>query len=267
MMLSLVIDKNNTDWDMKLSQVLFAYRTAKHAATGRTPFEMLYGRMARLPAEISMTTNPMPIESTEKYAQELVNRLHEAHEEARATLQRVAEQYKSNYRKGKQQLESHYKVGDKVWLYTPETPEKRCPKFLFRWFGPYVILAQTGPVNYKVQTCDNLQKKRVVHVSRMKPYYDSLQRKRPAQYLEPLFTHRTDPTYYNDSDCEDNENRFEVEEIVSRRVVPNQRAGKTETQYLVKWRGYDSSEDSWVPEANLDSCRALLQDFLEGQGM
>ena len=33
MMLSLVIDKDNSDWDKKLSHVLFAYRTAVHKAT------------------------------------------------------------------------------------------------------------------------------------------------------------------------------------------------------------------------------------------
>ena len=182
-------------------------------------------------------------------------------------MHEVAEQYKANYRKGKQQMKSHYKVGDKVWLYTPETPEKRCPKFLFRWFGPYLITAQKGPVNFRVQTCDALKKERVVHVSRMKPYHDSLERKRPAGFLEPLFVHRTDPNYYTDSDDEESSDRFELEEILSRRVVPNQRAGKTETQYLVKWKGYDSSANSWVPEANLDGCEATLREFLEGQGM
>ena len=47
---------------------------------------------------------------------------------------------------------------------------------------------------------------------------------------------------------------FSVEKIVSKKVV----AGKT--QYLLKWKGYDSGENTWEPEENLD-CHDLLVDF------
>ena len=45
--------KNESDWDMDIDAVLFAYRTTKHCSTGVTPFMMLYGREARLPVEHS----------------------------------------------------------------------------------------------------------------------------------------------------------------------------------------------------------------------
>ena len=47
---------------------------------------------------------------------------------------------------------------------------------------------------------------------------------------------------------------FSVEKIVSKRVV----GGKT--QYLLKWKGYDSDENTWEPEENLD-CEDLLEEF------
>lgn len=47
---------------------------------------------------------------------------------------------------------------------------------------------------------------------------------------------------------------FSVEKIVSKRVV----GGKT--QYLLKWKGYDSDENTWEPEENLD-CQDLLREF------
>jgi hypothetical protein len=47
---------------------------------------------------------------------------------------------------------------------------------------------------------------------------------------------------------------FSVEKIVSKRVV----GGKT--QYLLKWKGYDSDENTWEPEENLD-CQDLLEEF------
>ena len=47
---------------------------------------------------------------------------------------------------------------------------------------------------------------------------------------------------------------FSVEKIVSKKVV----GGKT--QYLLKWKGYDSDENTWEPEENLD-CQDLLEEF------
>ena len=53
---------------------------------------------------------------------------------------------------------------------------------------------------------------------------------------------------------EQQEEVFSVEKIVSKKVV----SGKT--QYLLKWRGYDSDENTWEPEENLD-CQDLLDEF------
>ena len=47
---------------------------------------------------------------------------------------------------------------------------------------------------------------------------------------------------------------FSVEKIISKKVV----GGKTE--YLLKWKGYDSDENTWEPEENLD-CQDLLDEF------
>ena len=46
-------EENVMNWDKFLAGVLFAYRTAKHATRGYSPFEMLYGRRARTPAAVS----------------------------------------------------------------------------------------------------------------------------------------------------------------------------------------------------------------------
>ena len=53
---------------------------------------------------------------------------------------------------------------------------------------------------------------------------------------------------------EEPEEVYSVEKIVSKKVV----GGKT--QYLLKWKGYDSDQNTWEPEENLD-CQDLLEEF------
>jgi len=53
----------------------------------------------------------------------------------------------------------------------------------------------------------------------------------------------------------DDEVEFEVEEVVDRRLY------KGELQYLVKWVGWSSEDNSWEPEDNLENCSEKLNNF------
>jgi hypothetical protein len=267
-MLSMVVDTDNTNWDRMLPLVLFAYRTSKHEATQHSPFELLYGRQARLPMELSLAVNadPQVVESLSEYATDLRIRLQATHEIVKNRLQQVANRYTEQYRKDKRDPRHKYQVEDQVWLYHPETPEKRCPKFLHRWYGPYKITHQPGPVTFTVQACDQMARSRTVHISRLKPYKDSLAR--PTSYLTPVVTHRDDPNFFaSDNEEQQDQERFEVEAILSRRVIPDRKAAKNNIQYLIKWKGYPDSANTWEPEENLDGCQALLREFLNARAM
>ena len=50
-------------------------------------------------------------------------------------------------------------------------------------------------------------------------------------------------------------NEYEVEEILDSRLVEGLR------QYLIKWKGYDDSENTWEPKTNLKNCWALLKRY------
>ena len=48
------VSSNKRDWDEKLNECLWAYRTTVRTPTGNTPFSLVYGCEAVIPLEIQM---------------------------------------------------------------------------------------------------------------------------------------------------------------------------------------------------------------------
>src|SRR6266487_4910096 len=109
------VSERENQWDEYLEQVLFAYRTTKHATTKKTPFFMTYGRRAILP--INKTEIPKNIteeESILKRTYDLIN-LTEERENARRDIGKSQEKQKERYDR-KIRYETELKIGDKVLL-------------------------------------------------------------------------------------------------------------------------------------------------------
>lgn len=67
------------------------------------------------------------------------------------------------------------------------------------------------------------------------------------------------PMDVSDSDDEESTKEYVVEKILKKRETA---AGVT--QYFIKWVGYDSSENTWEPEENLN-CGELIEKFDVGE--
>jgi len=57
------------------------------------------------------------------------------------------------------------------------------------------------------------------------------------------------------------EGHYEIERILTSHPTRNRKS----TQYLVKWKGYPDSENSWLPTKELQSARELLKQFHDRQ--
>ena len=58
----------------------------------------------------------------------------------------------------------------------------------------------------------------------------------------------------------DGQEEYEVEEIINSRHTGRNR----KLQYLVRWKGYPSSDNSWVDEKDMHTPE-LIQDYLSAQ--
>ena len=52
MLTQFVYDQKQDDWDTKLEKLSFAYNTVVHVVTKFSPFELMFGRIPKLPIDL-----------------------------------------------------------------------------------------------------------------------------------------------------------------------------------------------------------------------
>ena len=52
MLIQFIKEHKQNDWDTKLNKLSFAYNTAVHAVTKFSPFELMFGRIPKLPIDL-----------------------------------------------------------------------------------------------------------------------------------------------------------------------------------------------------------------------
>lgn len=87
-----------TEWDEYINLAMFSYNTSTHESTKYSPFQLIYGRIPRLPSSHS------PIEEIaeptyQEYLVNLFEKIHEIQEEARQNLIKSKERNKRYYDK------------------------------------------------------------------------------------------------------------------------------------------------------------------------
>src|ERR1700722_7155636 len=108
-------------------------------------------------------------------------------------------------------------------------------------YGPFKIIGKPGTHTYKLQLPRTWRLHLVFHISLSSRYQkDEI----PERKLVP-------PPPVEVEGIE----QFDVEEILDSRI----HRGKL--QYLVKWKGYLSNENSWEPTINLKNAPQMIQNF------
>ncbi|KAK2920504.1 hypothetical protein Q8A73_002708 [Channa argus] len=130
------------EWDDCLNQVALAYNTSPHSTTGFSPFFLIHGREARMPASLLLPNNTPSVctsGSPADYVGQLTKKLQSAFESAAWNSDCAHDHQKHQY--DKYVKHTPYTSGDLVWLSDPTASKQ---KLAPHWKGPYEILECLG---------------------------------------------------------------------------------------------------------------------------
>ena len=236
--LKIYSNTGQNNWVSLLAMAQMAYNNKISEATGQTPYFANHGKHPNL----FTRTLPSPkAEAAIKTAEEM-RQVHDEMGQRMLHAQTQSISYVNRKRKNGPQL----KKGDKVYLHTKNLRTKRPSKGLDNVkVGPFLISERNGPVTYTLELPRNAKIHPRFHVNLLEPAD-------PETPLQTTWQHEVEE-----------ENEFEVEEILDHRGHPLQTIHDYDTrhEYLVKWLGYEHSENTWEPENNLQNCQEKLRQY------
>ena len=227
-------DVRQENWSALLPMAEFAHNTRAHSATRSSPFALLYGY------DPEFMIAPSEHLSTVPAADERLEGLRRAQDDAKAALEVAAERMKTFY--DRRRLEApEFAEGDLVWLDARNVNLPGTRKLTACRLGAFPVKRQIGLMNYELDLPASLRIHPVFHISLLSKHAPDTIEGRvqvPPEAIEV------------DGDVE-----YEVEDIL------NSRLNRGHLEFLVRWKGYSPAHDSWEPEANVVHAPALIRAF------
>ena len=234
MFLQHYINYQQDDWTEWLAAAEFAYNNKKHAATGKTPFELNFGRHP-WKGDLMVQTELPQVEEFAKKLQESWKQVAQAMEEAQKNMK----QQFDKKRKNPQGL----KVDDHVWLENKNIQSNRPSKKLDnKRYGLFRITKNIGSGVFQLEILEGWMIHNVFNEDLLTRCVEP---KFKEQHKEPA----PPPTIINE------EEEYKVEEVRKHR-----KRGQG-TQYLVHWKGYGDEHDQWIAEMGLPHAKQAVEDY------
>lgn len=214
------VSHEQDDWVTLLPLAQVSYNNSK-VATGLSPFYANYG------FHPNVHQHPLGIRPKAQQATIQVDKLKELHIYLSDELEFLADRM-AKYANKRRSEGPDFKEGGKAYLLRKNIKTKRpSDKLDFKKLGPFKIEKKLGPVTYKLKLPKDMKIHPVFHVALLEeaPTNARIQESLPVEPHEDI--------------------DYDVEEILAAKLE------KGKPVYLIKWLGYDKSENSWEPETNL----------------
>jgi hypothetical protein len=225
------------NWFEFLSISEFAYNNAHQTSTNCSPFYANYGYHPTFTVDLCHYSK-LPVPTAKTFAENLKTLHDELIEHVKAAQNQQAKYYDAKHRR------IEFSVGDKVWLLAPNIRTDRPSKKLdWKRLGPFTICERIGLQAYKLDLPASMKIHPVFHISLLEPYKSNLI---PGRIQPP-----PPPVLVKDSP----ELEYEVEEILDSKLLHRR------LFYLIKWKGYPVSENSWEPASNVSNSPLLIRQF------
>ncbi|KAL4576939.1 hypothetical protein LXL04_013040 [Taraxacum kok-saghyz] len=224
------VDQPRT-WSLWILWAEFWYNSTFHSTTGKTPFEIVYGRPA--PSVVQFVPGEVRVDAV---ITELLDR-DEVLRQLKVQLSRAQTTMKENADKKRRDVQ--FMTGE--WVYVKLKPYRQMSvtsrvhqKLAARFFGPFQIVAKIGPVAYKLDLPPTSRIHPVFHVSLLKKAVQTV----VEQGLPP--------------ELETDENDLVLPvAILKRRTVGNQDVEVE--QWLVQWSGGTTEEATWEDRTTIEN--------------
>jgi hypothetical protein len=211
----------------------FTHNQWPNATTKKTPFDLIMGYTPR--TEWMKKPSPVPqIEEQLKELEQVRKTAWDAMLKAQAML-RIKRPGTKKFRP--------YEEGEQVWL------EGTNLKTLYplaklgpEWYGPYKVTKCFSNAIYKLGIPQQWKIHNVFHANLLTPYKET-------ELHGPNFSQPP-------PDLIDGEEEYEVEKIIDMK----QKGKGRKMHYLIKWKGYPTSDNSWEPEDSVNA-KELIREY------
>ena len=225
------VDYRQTNWVVLLPIAQFTYNATITETTKVSPFYANYGYNPEMAKHGTTAVRA-------QRAGILVEQLVTLHKELSMDLQFISLRAKRYYDRGRSG-EINLKVGDKAYVLRRNMKTTRKSNKLDHVkIGPFKILRNIKNTSYELELPDTMKRKHpVFHVSLLEPAHPETPNTTiPEGYIEP-------------------DEEYEVENILDKQLIDG------EPHYLVKWKNYEHSDNTWEPMKHLVNARREVDRY------
>jgi hypothetical protein len=220
-----------SSWGKYLMWAEWSYNTSQHSGTGKTPFEITFGKPPpTIPQYLAGTSTIYVVDDLLANREAMLTDMRRKLAKAQHTMKASADAHRRDVQ---------YKVGD--WVLVKLRPHRQTSvtqstysKLHKRYYGPFQVLDKIGSVAYKLQLPPDSKIHPVFHCSVLKPYHHLEATTMPIATVPP--------------DAKENQ------PIITPLVILDSRWSKDTTptlEVLVQWSGLPADDTSWEQWDNL----------------